>query len=101
MSKGSNLVLLAKNEPVSIETINNTCNKVKDYLNLKWVMSIWCRKITVSIIVKVGNESDAELLSDAQVKHHKKNQSRKSCTGNSLRKKKSLLFNKESVNSNN
>ena len=39
MSKGSNLVLLAKNEPVSIETIDDTCNEVIDYLNLKWVMS--------------------------------------------------------------
>ena len=111
MLKASDLILSAENDTISTKIIDNTCNKATDYLknkcsclfksknHLKWVISTWCRKITVSNIVKVRSKSDVELLGNVQVKHHKNKQSRKTGEGNLQRKKKSFLLNKKHVNS--
>lgn len=82
-----------------LETIYSTFRVASDYLkskraylfanknHLKWVVSIWHRKITASNIKKISNELDAKLFTDVQVSCYKKKRKRKA-TSSSVTKKK-------------
>ena len=84
MSKASNLVFSNESESISAEVIEDTYNKVTEYLrskysclfrsknHLKWAMSIQCRKITILNIAKIRNDADVDLLGNTKVKIHKK-----------------------------